>query len=287
MQRLSAATAIIKTNPNVMRRLRTPEVIGQFGMSGHLDQSFGGHRAFALVVPSLYGLLHAASVWTELSYSYDRFVTLLWALSAFAFTCAAVGTALALWLAARGALAGDDRSLGVATLALVAVIALMTTSMWQMLPQVPTIDANFATRSAAAGFLKNELLYFAPLLLFVVPPFHAVVALQAQLRAGRVGAVLELLTDSPKGLPPRGVWLIPMWFFLLMLLVAGVIGYTGSNNLLDNLKSSPYSNMFTAALYVRVFLWYVVAIACVLWYQRSLQELKREAIAASRLISGR
>lgn len=287
VDRLSKAVALVKASPKLVDRLRTPEVVGQFGMSGHLEQPFGGHRAFTLVLASLYGLLHVASVWTELSYSYDRFGNLIWGSSVFAFAAATIGAALALWLAARGAAAGSDRNLGMATLALVGVLTLMTAAMWQLLPQVPTIDANFATRSAAAGFLKNEILYFAPLLLFILPTFHAVVALQAQLRAGRFRAVLDLLTGSREGVPPRGVWLIPSWFLMIILMTAAVIGYLGTNNLLDNLKTGTYSNTFTAALYMRVFLWYVIAVLCFAWYHRSIQELKREAIAASRLIDSR
>jgi hypothetical protein len=256
-------------------------------MSGHFEEPFGGHRTVAVVVAALYGLLHAASVWTELSYSYTRFATLLWASSAFAFTSATVGTAVALWLAARRVLTGNDRGLGLTVISFAAVLAVMTVVMWRLLPDGPTIEANFETRSAAAGFLKNEILYFLPLLLFIVPTFHAVVALQAELRAGRFRGVRELLTCSAQGLAPRGVWLVPVWFLLILLIVAGLIGYMGTNNLLDNLKPGPYSNTFTAALYVRVFLWYVIAVLCLVWYDRSLQELKREAIAASRLIGER
>jgi hypothetical protein len=57
------------------------------------------------------------------------------------------------------------------------------------------------------------------------------------------------------------------------------------NNLLDNLRVGPYSHVFSTALYMRVFLWFGIALACLSWYRRALQELKREAIAASKLIS--
>jgi hypothetical protein len=267
-----------------MSRLRTPEVIGQFGMSGQLDQPFGGHRAFALSVAGLYGVLHAASVWTELSYSYDRYVTLIWGSSTVALASAMLGVAVALWLAAKGAGRSDGRGLSLAALVLIGVLAAMTIAMWQLLPP---IEANFATRSAAAGFLKNEILYFVPLLLFVLPTFHAVIALQAQLRTGRFRAVFELLTGSPEGLAPTGVWLIPNWVLVIVLFAAAVIGYIGTNNLLDNLKTGPNSNTFTAALYIRVFLWYAIAVVCLVWYHRSVQELKREAIAASRLLNNK
>ncbi len=79
---------------------------------------------------------------------------------------------------------------------------------------------------------------------------------------------------------------MPNWFLSVVLVVAALIGYVGTNNLLDNLKEGAHSNTFTAALDIRVFLWYVVAVVCLVWYQRSIQELKREAIVASRLVGG-
>ena len=44
------------------------------------------------------------------------------------------------------------------------------------------------------------------------------------------------------------------WFVVFVLFAAAVIGYTGTNNLLDNLKAGPHANTFAAALYIRVFL---------------------------------
>jgi len=255
-------------------------------MSGQVDEPFGGHRTFAVAVAALYGLLHTASVWTELSYSYDQYEALIWRSSVLAFVLASLGCVFALWLAARGAVRGDNRALGAAAMTFGAFLLAITVAMCESLPRVPTIEANFATRSAATGFLKNELLYFVPLLLFMLPTFHAVVALQTQLRAGRFRAVLELLTGSRESVAPAGAWLIPNWLLVLMLLAAAVIGYTGTNNLLDNLKPGAYADTFGAVLYLRVFLWCAIAIACLVWYHRSFQELKREAVAASRLKRG-
>jgi hypothetical protein len=286
VERLCAAAQVLKTSPGVMRRLRTPEVVGQFGMSGHLNRPFAGHVAFALLIAGLYASLHTASVWTELAYSYDRFAMLGWILSAGVFAWVMGSLCGALWVAATVVLKGDYRALSKATLLLIGMLAIMTAAMWRLLPATPTIEATFATRSAAAGFLKNEVLYFLPLLLFVLPTFHAVAALQAELRAGRFCAVLDLLSGSREAVVPRGVWLVPNWFLSVVLVVAALIGYVGTNNLLDNLKEGAYSNTFTAALYIRVFLWYVLAVVCLVWYQRSIQELKREAIAASRLVGG-
>lgn len=287
VDRLSSATSILRSSPTVMRRLRTAEVVSQFGMSSHLERPLGGHVGFGIAVGVLYGLLHAASVWTELAYSYGQFAILGWLSSAAVFAWVALATCATLSLTTKWILSGNHRVLSKASLLVLGSLAIMTMLMWLLLPQTPTIEANFATRSAAAGFFKNEVLYFVPLLLFILPTFHAVVSLQVQLRAGRFGAVLDVLTDCREGVAPRGVWLVPTWFLVAILLVGAFLGYAGTNHLLDNLKPSPYSNTFTAALYIRVSLWFVVAMLCFAWYQRSIQELRREAIAASRLVGER
>jgi hypothetical protein len=283
VDRLSAAAAIAKMSPRVVSRLRTPQVIAELGISGRIDRPFAGHRAFVIIVALLYGLLHGASVWTELAYSYDRYAALTWSLSAGVFAWVTVGLAVSLWSSVKAARVGNERGLPLAALMAVGMLAIMTLAAWRVLPSIPTVDATFETRSAAAGFLKNELMYFIPLLLFILPTFHAVVVLQEQLRAGRFRGVFQLLTGRPESLAPRGVWLVPGWLLGIVLIAGALIGYTGTNNLLDNLERGPNANLFTAALYVRVFLWYGVALACLAWYYQSRQELKREAIASVRL----
>jgi hypothetical protein len=262
----------------------TAELFSLLGMSGRLERAFGGHLRFVSLVAVLYGLLHAASVWTELSYEFDRFASLTWALSI--VVAASVTTTVALALYRDASLTHRQKTSGLRWSLAIAFggLGVTTAVAWWVLPDSPTVQATFQTRSAAGGFLKNELLYFIALLLFVLPTFHAVVRLQGELRAGRVKPVLDLLSGEPEGLAPSDVWFVPFWLLVGVLLMAVAIGYHGINNMLDHLLPGPYANLFTAALHVRVALWYVVALTCMAWYQRSLNELKREAIAASRLL---
>lgn len=110
------------------------------------------------------------------------------------------------------------------------------------------------------------------------------VALQRELQVGRYRAVLNLLSGNPDAIAPRGIWFVPPWLLITILLLAGAVGYRGASNLLDNLVPDPYANLFSAALHMRVALWYVIALTCLLWYHRSLNELKREALAVTRLV---
>lgn len=282
-QRLDGCVRVLRHDPNLALGAPTGEMLSVLGMSGRLDLAFGGHRGFVLLIASLYASLYVASVWTELGYSYDRFGMLAWILSPVVLLGA--GGAIVGALAVGVSRARTSRSgLGWAVTTALAVLALMTVVVAWLLPSTATIQASFQTRSASGGYVKNVLLYFAPLLLFILPTFHTVVSLQRELRAGRHRFVGELLTNSPYGIAPRGAWFVPPWLLIAVLVAAVFIGYQGTNHMLDNLSPGPYANLFTTALHVRVVLWYVVALLCLAWYQRSLQELKREAVAAGRLL---
>lgn len=286
VQRLEACVRVLRHDPQLKPLSIDAETVAVLGMSARLDQPLGGHSGFATFTASVYGLLHGASVWTELSYSYNRFAILTWVLSLVACASVATSIVIALHIDARQALKQRTNGLAWSAGVMFAGLGILTSVQWWLLPHTPTVQATFETRSAAGGFLKNELLYFVPLLLFLLPTFHAIVRLQGELRAGRIRPTRDLLTGSPESLAPRGVWFVPLWLLVAVLLLAVVIGDRGVNNLLDHLTRGPYSDLFTAALYVRVFLWYLLAVGAMLWYQRALSELKRETLIATRLFQG-
>jgi hypothetical protein len=283
VERLEPCVKALRYDPALRPMTPTPETLSIFGLSGRLEQPLAGHWRVALPIAALYGLLYAASVWTELGYSFDRFGTLAWWLSPLAFVWAA-GAVLAGMAADAGAVK-TGRSGGLRALATTFGILLgLTLALWFALPGVPTIEAQFQTRSAANGYVKNVLLYFWPLLLFILPTFHVVVVLQRQLRAGRHRAVLNLLSNRPEAVSPKGLWIVPQWLLVATLFTGVFIGYQGVNHMLDNLRPGPYAGLFSLALYIRVALWYVIAVSCVIWYQRCLAELKREALMSTRLL---
>jgi hypothetical protein len=82
---------------------------------------------------------------------------------------------------------------------------------------------------STVGYAKNFALYFAPLLLFIVPTFHVVIRVQRELRNGHHSRVLDLLEGSPLGLPLKGVPMIPLWMLFALLLFGVVVGYSGVN----------------------------------------------------------
>jgi hypothetical protein len=73
----------------------------------------------------------------------------------------------------------------------------------------------------------------------------------------------------------------------IVLIANAVVGYIGTNYLLDNLKEGPYADLFTTALCLRVALWPVISMASLVWYYSVLTELKRATLTAHRLIESR
>jgi hypothetical protein len=283
VERLQACADAARFDPRLKPMRPTPAVLSVLALSGRLEQAFGGHQLFVSVACVLYGLLFAASVWTELGYSYGRYAALAWALTPVA-GCGSAAVLAAAFVAdlrrvVRGRADGLVWSISVA----LSGVVLLTSTCMALLPDTPTVQATFQVRSAAGGFQKNVFNYFLPSLLFLLPTFHTVVALQRELLAGRHAATFALLARKPEGVTPRGVWLVPLWGLLAILLFGVAIGYHGVNNMLDHLVPGPYASLFSIALYVRAAVWYIVALMAMAWYQRCLDELKREALAGIRL----
>jgi hypothetical protein len=281
-QRLDAAVRTLRSEA-LRPALAVSEAVCLMGLSSQLYRAFGGHQVYVGLVGLAYALLFVASVWTELGYAYDRFGTLGWLLSPVVAVWVMGSVVMGLradWQATNtGRTHGLLLSMGIVLAALTGLIGLL----FVVLPDTPTITASFETRSASGGYFKNVLLYFLPLLIFILPPFHVVLRLQHELHVGRHRPVFDLLVSRPEAVPPRGLLFVPRWFLIALLFMAVPIGVLGAQNMLDAVTPGPYVNLFTAALLVRVVLWYVVALIGLVWYHTTLDELKREARALSAL----
>ena len=283
VKRLSESVENLRSEPLSMPPFEAREIVELFGFSRTAKVAFAGHWAFVAAIAALHGLLYTASVWTELGYSYERFGALAWMLTPIIFGLATATLAVALWTDAKVTnqrkRTGLVWSVGVAFAGVTAIL----TICGLMMPGEPTIAATFQTRSAAAGYFKNVINYFLPALLFVLPTFHAIVALQHECAEGRHRVAQDCLENKPSSIAPRGAPVIPMWALVGLLGLGIVIGYHGVNNMLDHLLPGPYSTLFEFALYARVGLWYAIPIASLWWYRTSWNELKRECIAVERV----
>jgi hypothetical protein len=92
---------------------------------------------------------------------------------------------------------------------------------------------------------------------------------------------MNLLTGARPSGAPSGTLYLRTWF--LMLLLTGMMTYSliARAHLFDNLKAGPYMSLFQSLIHVRMVLYFGLAILCVGWYYRSLNDLKLECIGAA------
>lgn len=234
-------------------------------------------RWFAVAYGSLFGL----SVWTELGYEYSRFATLVWTASAVNVLWVG-GTILAAF--GRAPVEGPRaRSWSL----LLASLLLLTLCMVWLLPSDHTVQATLTTRSASLSYVKNVLVHFLPVLVFVVPPLHAVIALERLLEQGHTSDVIRFTHAKRLTTLPSGTALIPPSWLALALLACALSVLVGVDWFLDHLVRGPHSGLFSGMLYARTAVWLLLAGSGVWWYATRLDDLKRQAFEIAGRIAQR
>src|SRR3972149_4331198 len=119
------------------------------------------------------------------------------------------------------------------------------------LPTEPTVQANFQTFPVPAAYLKSILYFLFLAVVFWLPAFHFVVAMQREVAEGRSRDVWMLLMNDAGSVGPQGI-IYPRFSVLLRLwVIVCVIGLYMTFHLFDNLKPSPNLNLFMSLVQVR------------------------------------
>jgi hypothetical protein len=71
-------------------------------------------------------------------------------------------------------------------------------------------------------------------------------------------------------------------FHLWALIAAVMVVVPGASGIFDNLRPSIYQNLFTACYFLRWGLYFLLGLSCWFWYQRLLNEFKRECLMIER-----
>jgi anti-sigma factor RsiW len=284
LQQLEGAVSSLRSDRRTSAGLLTPKVLVDVTLGERAAGPFQGHFGFAIAAAAGVAATHVVGIWTELGYSFDRFGGLAMWLSA----AVLLGVFAAMLLVLRAMAARPVRQMlltGIVGIAVVSAVLLASTAV--LLPHEPTIQADIATRTAFAGFVKNVLLYFLPLMVvFVLLPFQAVVALECDVRQGKVNNVRSLLV-SRFGFVPTGVVLVQPGVLGGLLAALAVLGIAGANYLLDAVRPGPFAGLFALALYVRMFCWFATAAIGVWWYAVRLDDIKRLLRLTAELNAGR
>jgi DNA-binding winged helix-turn-helix (wHTH) protein len=243
-------------------------------LAGGFPPLYAAHAIFACV---LYALLYPIGLFNEVAYRVDELGPLAWRLAPWVFLSIFVSSGLSLlidWkLTERGSMAGMVLS------AVLIVLAglLVTLAVGSFLPAEPVTEARISTYTAKTAYFKS-FYYFVPLaIVYLVLPFHFVLALEVELRAGRGMAVLRLLAGKRLSRPPRGTLFLKVWWLALLLTITAGIALGGTAHLFDNLEPDANKNLFMQLVQWRLVVYFFLGCECIVWYHLALNSVRDKA----------
>jgi hypothetical protein len=283
-EKLRAALRLLENDKGLLQTLTPADIASSFGISSRLDEWWGGHRWHVLLSSGIYAAIFAVTMLVEVAYQFDVYgrqgvtgATLMWLWM--------VATSLAaLTLDWRLVRAGDRRALplavGVFSLGVFGAIMISR----GFLPDHPvTLLTTSQAAPAQAAYLKSILYGLILNVLFWLPPFHFVITLQRELAEGRHRMTLGLLTGDKLSVTPRGAFYPRLVALLVCFVLVIVVAFNLHHDLMGKLKPDPYFNLFSWLIYARLTCYFALGAEGVAWYARSLNELKRECLAAERV----
>lgn len=274
---------VLQEDRSLLQTLTPAEIASALGLSGKLDSPFGGHLAHALAASGLYAALYAVALLGEIAYQFDRYGRAsLWvaaAIFSFVFITSLAGLAVD-WKLTRD---GSRKGIAASAAIFLGSAFLVFVGACLFLPTNPVTEMNWQTYTAQAAYLKDIVYFLVLLVIFLLPPFHFVLAMQRELQAGRHKSILSLLTGDKLSLTPRSVFYPRFWVLALILAVIVGVSVFLHHNLMSNLKPGEYMNLFANLIQARLILYYLLAAECLYWYYHALNELKRECVLAERL----
>ncbi len=182
---------VLDSDRSLLQTLSPAEIASALGLSGKLDSLFGGHLSHALVASGLYAALYAVALLGEVAYQFDRYgrVSIWVAIAIFVWVFATSLAGLAVdWKLTRN---GSRKGI-VASVAFFLCSALLAfAGACLFLPTNPVTEMNWQAYTAQAAYLKDIVYFLVLLIIFTVPPFHFVLAMQQELQGGRHKSVLS------------------------------------------------------------------------------------------------
>jgi len=272
--RFIAATKASDTRTDNLPVAPRTEQLSRVARTGdRLGVSLFGH---GLVVCLLYASLYVVALFVEVAYEYNRYAKKVWLVGAGVFAWVLMTSAAALWVDLL--LTPKRRLDGIAASGSIFFVAavLVFVGVREFLPAHPITQALFQTYTAQGAYLK-EIVYFVILGgFFVIGPFHFVLTLMHEIRAGRHQLVLDTLTSNKFTLAPKArLYLGSLTLLIVLFAIRTSVDHV---HLFDNLTPGPHMNLFIQLVYVRLILYFALALQCLIWFYRSLNELKSQCV---------
>lgn len=236
----------------------------------------GRHTAQILMVSGIYGISFAVALVLEIAYQFDRYGRKALFLALLSFGWIAVTTLLSLSWTEHLVEKGRSIALAAGIFGIIASAGLLCLALSFFLPQEPITAASFQTQTALGAYLKNVFFYFVPpFLVSILIPFHLVVSLEREIKAGQEADVSTLLNHEKVGiLPPQTIYLRPLRLGFLLAIFT-IFSLFSSYYLLDHLQSGIYHNLFIMLLIIRGFSIFLLCLVSLLWYDSALNRLRK------------
>ena len=280
IKRLHEAVEALRADKSALNSITPPQLAKAFGASSEIILPYAGHRLHVYAASALYALNFVVILFLEIADHFDWFGVTASVIGPLLF---AFVFGISTWTSARKA---DARAKPItgwksALLFLVSGVAVFA-SLCFFLPNYPVTLTITQGYTAQIAYLK-DLFYLVPVAIaFYVLPFHFIVAMQRELADGKHAAALHLLSGEKWAVPPRGVTyprrnLLWIAFFGMVAFSFGLTWH-----LLDILKPTPHSHLYTVLVFVRLALYFSLWLECLCWYGHMLNEIKRECLAVDR-----
>jgi hypothetical protein len=270
-QRINEAVHVIRSDKTDLEPVTAADFIQLVGLGAQLHRWLGGHAVITVAISIGFGLMMALALLVEVAYQWTTYRQ--WALyvSVIIGVESAAVSLLSFDLMRRRLIASRTNAIVFALGPLVAWAVCVALTMAPFLSADPTVLASFQTMTARIGWMKSvgQALQI-PLLSLL--PFHFVLAMQHELRSNRIDRVLKLLTNDPMRVTPRGTLYVRPVLAAAVFVLFAAWWIIGSAHLLENLRIS------------RMMVVLLSLFAVLIWYARSLNDIKREAIA---ILAGR
>jgi hypothetical protein len=152
-------------------------------------------------------------------------------------------------------------------------------------PDHPVTEANFQTYTAHGAYLKSVCYFLFLAVVFIIIPYHFVLSLRQEGRGAGARSTLDLLAGGGVGAAPGNSIYLRVWWLGLFLFGAAVFSPVVVAHLFDNLMPNVHMNLFMQLVIWRTLLFLLTGLECLLWYYRTLSEIKRECLGTPDAVS--
>jgi hypothetical protein len=278
VQRLDAAIQTLRRDRSLVHGFMTPAALGFFGPSGRIRSLLGGHLWYVLFACLLYSSLYAISFLFEVL-EFQPLTAVTWGAAVLVVFPWIFGTSVfALFMDWKLTIQGNPRALVISSGIFLCGVVVLLIFIFVFFPDHPASSLYPAAYPPKIAYIKDVAYCLPYALAYLLLPFHFIVTGQEELRSGRHRKMLTLLTGDKTGVPSRGTVFPRVWALALVLALLAVFSIAATNTLFDGLGRGPRASLFMLLIQLKGFLYFLLGVACLVWYSRSLDELKRECL---------